>query len=87
MSIAERSDLADARDRGARLAPLMRMQFAAYHSRGEGPHWFSVMTAALNLIGPPVGDPCPPILPLEESYRRRLARLLADLGYTVQRAA
>jgi len=86
-AIAERSDLADARDRWARLAPLMRMQFAAYHSRGEGPHWFSVMKAALNLIGPPVGDPCPPILPLEESYRRQLAGLLADLGYTVQRAA
>lgn len=61
----------------------MRMQFAAYHSRGEGPHWFSVMKAALNLIGPPVGDPCPPVLPLEESHRRHLARLLADLGYGV----
>ncbi|MBM4012632.1 MAG: dihydrodipicolinate synthase family protein [Planctomycetes bacterium] len=86
-AIAERSDLADARARWARLAPLMRMQFAAYHSRGEGPHWFSVMKAALNLIGPPVGDPCPPILPLEEPFRRQLAGLLADLGYTVHRAA
>lgn len=83
-AIAVRSDLADARERWARLAPLMRMQFAAYHGRGDGPHWFSVMKAALNLLGPPVGDPCPPILPLEEPHRRRLAGLLADLGYRVE---
>jgi 4-hydroxy-tetrahydrodipicolinate synthase len=85
-AIVERSDLAAARARWGRLAPLMRMQFAAYHSRGEGPHWFSVMKAALNLIGPPVGDPCPPILPLEEPHRRHLATLLADLGYAVHAA-
>lgn len=80
-AIAVRSDLAGARVLWAKLAPLMRMQFAAYHSRGEGPHWFSVMKAALNLIGPPVGDPCPPVLPLEEPHRRTLAAILADLGY------
>jgi hypothetical protein len=70
-----------------KLAPLMRMQFAAYHSRGEGPHWFSVMKAALNLIGPPVGDPCPPVLPLEEQYRRELIPMLTALGYTIHAQA
>lgn len=82
-AIAERSDLATARKLWAQLAPLMRMQFSAYHSKGEGAHWFSVMKAGLNLIGPPVGDPCPPILPLEEKYRGTLATILKDLGYTV----
>jgi 4-hydroxy-tetrahydrodipicolinate synthase len=83
-AIADRSDLATARSLWAKLAPLMRMQFAAYHSRGEGPHWFSVMKAALNLIGPPVGDPCPPVLPLGDSERRSLAAILADLGYATR---
>lgn len=86
-AIAERSDLAEARRLWAHLAPLMRMQFAAYHSRGEGPHWFSVMKAALNMIGPPVGDPCPPVLPLEPAYRADLARSLESLGYRVARGS
>ena len=86
-AIAVRSDLVGARALWAKLAPLMRMQFAAYHSRGEGPHWFSVMKAALNLIGPPVGDPCPPVLPLEETHRRTLAGILADLGYATRGTA
>ena len=83
-AIVERSDLTAARQLWAQLAPLMRMQFAAYHSRGEGPHWFSIMKAALNLVGPPVGDPCPPVLPLEDRYRPQLAEILRQLGYAVQ---
>lgn len=86
-AIAERGDLAAGRALWAKLAPLMRMQFAAYHSRGEGPHWFSVMKATLNLIGPPVGDPCPPVLPLEEPYRRQLAESLVALGYATKGTA
>ena len=78
------SDLVNAREWWAKLAPLMRMQFSAYHSRGEGAHWFSVMKAALNRIGPPVGDPCPPILPLEPEHCRRLEGILRDLGYRVE---
>lgn len=86
-AIAVRSDLVGARALWAKLAPLMRMQFSAYHSHGEGPHWFSVMKAALNLVGPPVGDPCPPVLPLEETHRRTLAGILADLGYATRGTA
>ena len=82
-SIVERSDLPAARRLWAQLAPLMRLQFSAYHSHGDGAHWFSVMKAALNMIGPPVGDPCPPVLPLEEPARRKLAAILRDLGYPV----
>ena len=42
------------------------------------------MKAALNMIGPPVGDPEPPILPLEEETRGQLAAILKDLGYKVR---
>lgn len=83
-AIAIRSDLPAARIIWAQLAPLMRLQFSAYHSRGEGANWFSVMKAALNMIGPPVGDPCPPILPLPEQFRGQLAEMLANLGYKVR---
>jgi 4-hydroxy-tetrahydrodipicolinate synthase len=82
-AIAVRSDLAEARALWARLAPLARLQFSAYHARGEGAHWFSVMKAALNLIGPPVGDPLPPVLPLPAEYRRPLVKILRNLGYKV----
>ncbi|MBL8814497.1 MAG: dihydrodipicolinate synthase family protein [Planctomyces sp.] len=83
-AIAIRSDLPAARTIWAQLAPLMRLQFSAYHSRGEGANWFSVMKAALNMIGPPVGDPCPPILPLPHQFREQLAAMLANLGYKVR---
>lgn len=83
-AIAQRSDLAAARTLWKELGPLMRLQFSAYHSKGEGAHWFSVMKAALNLIGPPVGDPCPPVLPLPAVYRQPLADSLRRLGYTVR---
>jgi hypothetical protein len=33
----------------------MRLQFQAYHLKGDGTHWFSTMKAALNMIDPPVG--------------------------------
>lgn len=83
-AIALRSDLAGARALWAKLAPLARLQFSAYHTKGEGAHWFSVMKAALNLVGPPIGDPLPPVLPLPAPYERRLARILRQLGYKVR---
>jgi hypothetical protein len=61
----------------------MRLQFQAYHSKGEGAHWFSTMKAALNMIGPAVGDPQPPILPLPAAHRKTLAEMLKNLGYQV----
>ena len=67
-----------------KLAPLMRLQFQAYHSKGEGAHWFSTMKAALNMIGPPVGDPQLPIQPLPEAHRKTLADMLVNLGYHVR---
>jgi 4-hydroxy-tetrahydrodipicolinate synthase len=82
-AIAVRGDLTEARVIWAHLAPLMRLEFSAYHSHGEGAHWFSVMKSALNMIGPPVGDPDPPVLPLPKNYRTDLARILRDLGYRV----
>lgn len=85
--IATKGDLIEARKLWNKLAPLMRLQFQAYHSKGEGAHWFSTMKAALNMIGPPVGDPQPPILPLPEVHRRTLAGILVELGYDVRMEA
>jgi 4-hydroxy-tetrahydrodipicolinate synthase len=85
-AISVRADLAAARQVWAKLSPLMRLQFSAYHSGGNGAHWFSVMKAGLNMIGPEVGDPAPPVLPLPEEFRDTLAVLLRDLGYSVKTA-
>ena len=81
--IAIEGNLPEARTLWQKLAPLMRLQFQAYHSKGEGAHWFSTMKAALNMIGPPVGDPQPPIQPLPEAHRKTLADMLVNLGYEV----
>ena len=82
--IAIEGNLLDARILWQKLAPLMRLQFQAYHSKGEGAHWFSTMKAALNMIGPPVGDPQLPIQPLPEAHRKTLADMLVNLGYHVR---
>jgi 4-hydroxy-tetrahydrodipicolinate synthase len=84
IALAVERDLIKGRELWCKLAPLMRLQFQAYHSRGEGAHWFSTMKAALNMIGPPVGIPDPPIQPLPAALRPTLAKLLKDLGYTVR---
>ena len=41
------------------------------------------MKAALNMIGPAVGDPQPPIQPLPEVHKT-LAEMLINLGYDVR---
>ena len=82
-AISVNADLPAARRRWRKLAPLMRLQFQAYHSKGEGASWFSTMKAALNMIGPPVGDPDPPIKPLSAEHRATLAAMLCELGYAV----
>lgn len=78
------SDLPQARVLWRPLSQLMRFQFSAYLTRGTGAHWFSSMKATLNMIGPPVGDPQPPLAPLEDSYREELSRMLVELGYETQ---
>ena len=83
-AIAEKGDLVAARGLWKKLAPLMRIQFSSYLSGGEGAHWFSVMKAALNMIGPPVGDPQPPVLPLQQELRTQIESMLRDLGYLVK---
>jgi len=83
-AIATRGDIAAARSLWKPLSKLMRLQFAAYSKRGEGPHWFSVMKTTLNMIGPPVGEPEFPLQTLELKYRSELRQLLLELGYQVQ---
>lgn len=82
-AIAVEGNLEKARRQWRLLAPLMRLQFSSYLAQGEGTHWFSVMKATLNLIGPPVGEPVPPIAPLPSSDHPQLVKILSALGYTV----
>lgn len=82
-TLAVKRDLIEARKLWIPLSKLMRLQFAAYSRRGDGPHWFSVMKTTLNLIGPPVGDPELPVQPLEPRYQAELVALLLELGYEV----
>ncbi len=79
----QRSDLDAARREWHDLAPLMRMQFRGYLQRGGDPNWFSVMKAALNLIGPSVNDPLPPIRRLGDQDMAKLRGLLKNLGYEI----
>jgi len=83
-AIAVQKDLISARKQWHLLSKLMRLEFSAYSQRGGGPHWFSVMKTALNLIGPPVGEPELPVQPLEGRYRIELVKLLSALGYQVR---
>jgi 4-hydroxy-tetrahydrodipicolinate synthase len=83
-AIATKGDLPLARRLWRKLAPLMRLQFSAFLSGGDGAHWLSIMKAALNMIGPPVGDPAPPVLPLQQEFIPTLATILKDLEYKVR---
>jgi dihydrodipicolinate synthase/N-acetylneuraminate lyase len=82
-AIAVRGDLRAAREQWRLLSQLMRLEFSAYSSRGQGPHWFSVMKTTLNLIGPPVGDPQLPVQPMQADRLDELIGILKGLGYQV----
>jgi 4-hydroxy-tetrahydrodipicolinate synthase len=82
-AIAIDSDLVRGRELWRALAPLMRFLFSAFLDRGDGPQWLGAAKGALNLIGPPVGSPIPPIQPLNDGDRVQLAAILASLGYDV----
>jgi dihydrodipicolinate synthase/N-acetylneuraminate lyase len=82
-TIVVQGDLPAARLQWRKLAPLVRLVFREHLGGGQDPNWLSVMKAAVNLIGAPVGDPHPPIRALDAPTRHTLATLLQDLGYTV----
>jgi 4-hydroxy-tetrahydrodipicolinate synthase len=82
-TLAVDHDLEGGRRLWRALVPLMRLQFQAFLGRGEGPHWLSVSKGVLNLIGPSVGAPIPPVQPLSEPDVARVTAILTDLGYTV----
>jgi len=82
-TIAIKGDLPAARLQWRALAPLMRLIFREHLGAGEDPNWLSIMKAAVNMIGPAVGDPLPPIQPLDAHTKRMLAALLRGLGYQV----
>lgn len=86
-AIARDGDLASAREQWKILAPLMRFIFETRGNPVDGAHWLGVMKAALNMLGPPVGDPLPPSGTINEAQRRKLAAMLRALGYSVQEAA
>jgi 4-hydroxy-tetrahydrodipicolinate synthase len=79
--IAIESDLPAARLQWKELAPLMRMLFRTFLAKDDGVQWLSVMNAALNLVGPPIGSPAPPVLPLDAATRAELSLVLTNLGY------
>jgi dihydrodipicolinate synthase/N-acetylneuraminate lyase len=79
--IAIESDLPQARLQWEALAPLMRMLFRTFLARDDGSQWLSVMNAALNLVGPPIGLPAPPVLPLDAARRAELSLILTNIGY------
>jgi 4-hydroxy-tetrahydrodipicolinate synthase len=81
------SDLRRARQLWIPLAELMRFQFSAYLTRGTGVHWLSAMKQALNLIGPPVGNPRLPLAPLEAEHCGELVGILNQLGYATSTTA
>jgi 4-hydroxy-tetrahydrodipicolinate synthase len=86
-TIALQGDLPAARDQWRRLAPLMRLIFREHLGAGNDPQWLSIMKAALNMIGPAVGDPLLPVEPLDRETRKTLAGLLRELGYQVDEGA
>jgi 4-hydroxy-tetrahydrodipicolinate synthase len=83
-TIALDGDLAAARLQWRTLAPLMRLVFREHLGAGNDPQWLSIMKAALNMIGPSVGDPLLPIQPLDGQTKKTLAGILRELGYQVQ---
>jgi 4-hydroxy-tetrahydrodipicolinate synthase len=82
-TIALQGDLVSARRQWRALAPLMRLVFREHLGGGNDPNWLAIMKAALNMMGPSVGDPLLPIQPLDPRTRERLAGMLRDLGYQV----
>lgn len=83
-TIALEGDLVSARLQWRALAPLMRLVFREHLGGGNDPNWLAIMKAALNMIGPSVGDPLLPIQPLDAQTRGTLAGMLRELGYQVQ---
>ncbi|MDB5074762.1 MAG: hypothetical protein JWO42_941 [Chloroflexi bacterium] len=83
-TIALQGDLPAARLQWQALAPLMRLVFREHMGGGNDPNWMSIMKAALNMIGPSVGEPLLPIQPLDAETKRTLAAMLRRIGYQVQ---
>lgn len=77
-----RDDLDSARAHWNDLAALAHFEFQQFLSDGNGygPQWFSVMKAALNMLGVPVGDPILPIQPLSTEDQKMLRSLLIKIG-------
>ena len=58
----------------------MRLLFASYLEDGSRTHWAGVMKATLNMIGPSVGDPQPPLQPLDPASTQELTAILREFG-------
>ena len=81
-AIARDGDLPEARAQWCALAPLMRFIFETRRNPVNGAHWLGIMKAALNMLGPSVGDPLPPSGTINAAERQKLAGMLRALGYT-----
>jgi 4-hydroxy-tetrahydrodipicolinate synthase len=83
-TIAVRGDLPAAREQWRLLAPLMRLVFKEHLGSGNDPNWLGIMKAAVNMIGPSVGEPLAPIQPLDARTKQTLAEMLRALGYGIR---
>jgi 4-hydroxy-tetrahydrodipicolinate synthase len=83
-TIAIRGDLPAAREQWRLLAPLMRLVFKEHLGSGNDPNWLGIMKAAVNMIGPSVGEPLAPIQPLDARTKQTLAEMLRALGYGIR---
>jgi 4-hydroxy-tetrahydrodipicolinate synthase len=86
-ALARDGDLKGAREQWKLLAPLMRFIFETRSNPVDGAHWLGIMKAALNMLGPRVGDPLPPSGTIGHVERQKLAGMLRALGYQVQEPA
>ena len=62
----------------------MRLVFKEHIGPGNDPNWLGIMKAAVNMIGPSVGDPLAPVQPLDARTKQTLADMLRALGYGIR---
>ena len=62
------------------LLPFVRFLYEPDIKTAGEPHWLEVLKTTLALLGHPVGPPRPPLRVLSAAPKRRLERILRDLG-------
>lgn len=74
------SQMAEARALWAQLTPFVRLEFGPYTAATGPLHTIAVLKAALAELGDPVGEPVPPLRPLQGAGLARLRQVVAPLA-------